>query len=144
MSKIDDAFNILLEKKMITYGCVIPQKEIEETLSINLNISQDSDSFWEHQGKFLSLKELIEKKGFFTTQRGHRKDLYILPLTEMADYVEQQYRRIKRIQKKVSTSMKEADASLLDDNSKDKHYHQINKLTTLIQVTKSVLCKRKA
>ena len=142
MKKIDEAYQILKDRGFISYGILIPQNEIESALEINMNAQPNDDDYWMHQGPFLSLKEMIERNGFFATQRGHGKDLFIRQLNEMADYVENIYIRVKKLQKRTSQSMKLADASSLNDEEKNKHYHQLNKLSALQQVTKSVLHKR--
>ena len=143
MSKIEEAYKELKENNLINYGSIISKEELEKSLNIKMDLAATNENYWESKGLFLSFKEYIEKKGYFTTQRNHGDDLYILKLEEMADHIETIYARLKRIQKKASISMQMADASLLDEKQQSNHFHQMNKLSFLRNITSSVLRKRK-
>jgi hypothetical protein len=139
---IKDAFDNLMKDEYIYYGSLIPKEVIEQVLNINMDLGNNDDGFWDSQGKFLTLKALIEKNGYFTTQRGYNKDLFIIPADKMSDYVDNIWNKLKRIQKNATNTMQRVDATILNAEDRSKHYQQINKLIGLKRATKSILNKR--
>jgi hypothetical protein len=139
---INDALKKLYQGEYIYYGSLIPKEVLEQVLNINMDLGNNEKGFWDSQGKFLALKDLIEINGYFTTQRGHNKSLYIIPVNQMSDYVNNILNKLKRTQKKAANIMQMADASLLNTQDKAKHYHKLEKLISLKRATKSILRKR--
>ena len=74
----------LREKGYLSYGAIIPEKEMK--LLMDISELEDKDEYTFAQ---LQLRGIIQNEGYFCTSRGRCGDIYILTAKEMPNHNEQ-------------------------------------------------------
>ena len=132
---LDDIVDFLESQNMLQYGKIIPRVKLEKYLE-----EQYDPASWQWLGKFLLLKQKIEDRGVFTTQRGCKDgDLRIMHQKEMAKKCRNVLNSTMRKQKRTSDIMHKADISDLTPAEIAERQHALHMLYLAAKMQRSIM-----
>ena len=135
---IKDIFDDLDERDFIDYGKCIPTKVFESYWGHYEPAGSKRGWIW--MGKWATLKERIEKEGFFTTSKGFPPgSLKILPVEAMPQRAKSKIKTLQKRAKRTSCSVQHARIDDLDEYERAKMHHVLNLTNLYTQQIKSIL-----